>query len=135
MLGPADGPAPQQQQQQQAEAAPAAAVQHRHASPRGAVPGAPRPAAASPRVQLERVNVGPTEVTRLRLPANGPAYQAMHAMLQRRRQALVQQDGCVPYAEGAGGSLGHATMSLPPGAVLVHGNGPAAEPLLPALSA
>lgn len=63
-------------------------------------------------------------MTSLRLPDAGPAYQAMHAMLQRRRTELQRSSSSLL----GGDSLGPPTMSLPPSAV-------AAETLLPALSA
>ena len=94
--------------------------------------------AAYPRVRLERLSVGSSEVTRLRLPDHGPAYQAMHAMLQRRRTELARSSSANGGSGGAAAALGTPTMSLPPEGMAARGGAggmATAETLLPALSA
>ncbi|PRW57861.1 hypothetical protein C2E21_3632 [Chlorella sorokiniana] len=52
-----------------------------------------------------------------RMPAHGPAYQAMHAMLQRRRQELTKEGDAAgagaPTGATAAYPLGPPAMSLP----------------------
>ena len=81
-----------------------------------------------------------------RLPAHGPAYQAMHAMLQRRRQELQKEgaaaDGAAaPNSSTAVYPLGPPSVSLPPqfGVVVAVGSTnqgvtAAPDPLQPMLS-
>lgn len=55
-------------------------------------------------------------VQAFRLPAHGPAYRAMHAMLQRRREELAKEEAAAagaPRSTDGGYSLGPPAMSLP----------------------
>ena len=64
----------------------------------------------------------PTSLPGFRMPAHGPAYQAMHAMLQRRREELtkVQAEGgsptgvaCLARSSVGAFPLSHPAASLP----------------------
>lgn len=121
---------------QAAQAAEAAGAGDGGGAPRGGGQSVAAPASGPASLNVQA----------FRLPAHGPAYQAMHAMLQRRREELAKEEAAAagaPRSTAGGFTLGPPAMSLPHRfsvAVAAGGGGggqggsAASDPLQPMLS-